>query len=125
VRRRGLQKRAKESLEEAKEAEVKRLKKIDEDIADAEYKFNDDHRDEIEAAQAYASRDPADDEEVEGEPLPIPVMPIFNKNEMMATLLGQNPPVFIPDEPEEEIDNDWVLTPAENEHQINIYLGRD
>ena len=52
-------------------------------------------------------------------------MPVFNKEEFLAKWLTDNPPINIPEEPVEEPDNDWILTPAELEALINSYFGRD
>jgi hypothetical protein len=36
-----------------------------------------------------------------------------------------NPPIIIPDEPIEELDNDWIMSPSELDYNVNTYLGRE
>ena len=100
------------------------------EIVEAENKYNEDHKEDMEAYLQYqqrSSRGEKDDEEEEDntEREPAPVMPVFNKEEFLAKWLTDNPPIVIPDEPVEEPDNDWILTPAELEVLINTYFGRD
>ena len=76
----------------------------------------DDNRDAIEAAIAYQNRPPAaeDEDEENEEPAekqPPPVMPVFNSEEFLAKWVHENPPVEIPDEVIEDLDNDWIYTP--------------
>ena len=99
------------------------------EIVEAENKYNEDHKEEMEAYLQYQQKsqrgDKNDDEEDEENNEAAPVMPVFNKEEFLAKWLSENPPVHIPDEPVEEPDNDWVLTQPELDALINSYFGRD
>jgi len=53
VRRKALQKKAKDQREEAIAKEAKRQDRMVWDVQEAENKYNDEHRDEIEAALAW------------------------------------------------------------------------
>jgi hypothetical protein len=79
-------------------------------VHEAEAKFNEDHRDEIEAAIAYQKRDPAEDED-EGEKEAAPVMPVFNKKEFLAKWFTDNPHTAIPHDVIFDVDNDLILSP--------------
>ena len=107
--------------------EEKRIERMQLEVAEAEVRFNDDHRDEIEAAIAYASRDPSQDEEEGegGEKEAPPVMPIFNKEEFLAKWLAENPAIEIPEEVVFDVDNDWVLSASEIDYHINAYFGKE
>jgi len=43
----------------------------------------------------------------------------------LTNWLNLNPPIIIPDEPIEELDNDWIMSQAELDYNVNTYLGRD
>lgn len=45
-------------------------------------------------------------------------MPIFNKDEFMEKWEEENPPVAIPNEVIDDIDNDWKLTEEEEESLV-------
>lgn len=53
VRRRALQRKAFEHREDMIVKEAKRQERMKEDLGEAEFKFNDDHREEIEAYYSY------------------------------------------------------------------------
>ena len=116
--------------EDSQRKEQARTQKLEVDIVEAENKYNEDHKEDMEAYLQYQQRSNRDknddDEEEEGtEREPAPVMPVFNKEEFLAKWLSENPPIVIPDEPVEEVDNDWIMTPAEQDAIVNSYLGRD
>ena len=67
TRRISLQKRARDAREEAIQKEDKRQERMTAEVKEAEARFKDDHRDEIDAAHAYANREQNDDEEGEKE----------------------------------------------------------
>jgi hypothetical protein len=97
------------------------------DLADAQEKFKDEHKDEIEAVLKWEEEELSkvndeygeeeDDEETEKEKKPKekPVMPVFDEEEFLSKWVEDNPPIFIPDEIEEEKDNDWVISEEEEE----------
>ena len=124
VRRISLQRRAKDQREEAIQKEAKRQERMVSESQDAENKFNDDHRDEIEAALAYQQREKSGDDEGE-ENEPVPVMPVFNKQEFLNKWLAENPPIEIPQPVVDDEDNDWILSQSEVEYHINTYFGKD
>jgi hypothetical protein len=125
TRRISLQKRAKDAREEAILKEDKRKERMTADVKEAEARFLDDHRDEIDAAHAYANRDQNDDEDAEKEKEQPPVMPVFNKEEFLAKWLLENPQVEIPEEVKDDVDNDWVLSPSETEYLISTYFNKE
>lgn len=125
VRRKAHQKKAKDMREDAINREQHRQERQVKETADAEAKFLDDRKDEIEAAIAYQNRDPSNDDQEDGEKEPVPVMPVFNKEEFTAKWLTDNPPIEIPEPVVDDIDNDWVLPPSEVEYLINSYFGKE
>jgi hypothetical protein len=130
TRRKALFRRAIELREEAIQKEAARKARLEVEIVDAENKYNEDHKEDMEAYLQYqqrSSRDKNDDDDDEDntEREAAPVMPVFNKEEFLAKWLTDNPTITIPEEPVEEPDNDWILTPAELETLINTYFGRD
>jgi hypothetical protein len=74
-------------------------------------------------SQREKNEDEDDEDNTEREAAP--VMPVFNKEEFLTKWLNDNPPINIPDEPVEEPDNDWLMSPADLEALINGYFGRD
>ena len=56
IRRRSLQKKAFDKREEAIQREAKRKERSDQELKDAEARFNEEHREEIEACLAYRER---------------------------------------------------------------------
>lgn len=44
-----------------------------------------------------------------------PVMPVFNKEEFLSKWDEEYPPISIPEEVQDEIDADWILTEEEEE----------
>lgn len=127
VRRKALFRRAKELREEAIVNEQKRKERLDVELVEAEVKFKEDNKDEIEAYHNYqqkSHRDSEDQDESAEKEAP-PVLPIFNKEAFLTNWLNMNPPIIIPDEPIEELDNDWIMSPSELDYNVNTYLGRE
>jgi hypothetical protein len=52
-------------------------------------------------------------------------LPVFNKEAFLANWLNSNPQILIPEEPIEEVDNDWIMTQSEHDYNVNTYLGRE
>lgn len=52
-------------------------------------------------------------------------MPVFNKPEFEAKWLTDNPPIEIPEQIYDDVDNDWVLSQNEIDYHINAYFGKD
>lgn len=95
------------------------------DVQEAETKYNDDHRDEIDAALAWQSRDRSGEEEGDEQPEQAPVMPVFNKQEFTAKWLSDNPQIEIPEPIVDDVDNDWILSQSETDYHINSYFGKE
>jgi hypothetical protein len=98
-------------------------------LIEAEEKFKEDHRDEIEAAQKFeeAEQNAANDEygqegededEQEKKPKERPEMPIFNIEDFLVKWNEDNPEIIIPNEVIDDLDNDWILSEEEEEHLI-------
>ena len=109
--------------------ENKRKERMDVEVVEAEVKFKEDNREEIEAYNNYqqkSQREPeGGDQDESAENNTAPVLPVFNKETFLTNWLNINPPIIIPDEPIEEIDNDWIMSQSELDYNINTYLGRD
>ena len=128
VRRKALFRRAKELREEAIVNEQKRKERLDVELVEAEVKFKEDNKDEIEAYQNYqqkSNRESEGDQDESAEKEAAPVLPVFNKEAFLTNWLNLNPPFIIPDEPIEELDNDWIMTQSELDYNVNTYLGRE
>ncbi len=129
MRRKALFRRAKELREEAIVNEGKRKERMDIEVVEAEAKFREDNKDEIEAYNQYQQKSQRESEGGEqdesAENQTIPILPVFNKDAFLANWLNANPPIIIPDEPIEEIDNDWKMTQSELDYHVNTYLGRE
>ena len=131
IRRKALKKKAREEREALIAAEEEREKKRVKDLEDAEAKFMDDHRDEIEAVQKYEEMEKGkkdddygeeEDEEKEQVPKEKPVMPEFNKEEFLQKWEEENPPVIVPEPIEDDKDHDWYMTEEEEEQLIQQYF---
>jgi len=101
-------------------------------LADGKEKFQDDHREEIEAYQKWQEeqankeegKDGYGDEEAESESQANqepPVLPVFNEEEYLEKFDEEFPDIFIPDEVIDDIDNDWVFTEEEEAEAIEKY----
>ena len=116
VRRRAKEKRSKEHREQQlqlrEERKLKRQKGTlllnGADVLDAEEKFKEDHKEEIEAAQKYEERLATGEEEEE--PKEVPVMPVFNKTEFLTKFDEEFPEIIIPTPVVFEKDKDWLLS---------------
>lgn len=104
------------------------------DIVEAEEKFKDEHKEEIETAlkaeqdeqekanDEYGEEEEEEEGEKEKKPKEKPVMPEFNHEEFLQKWEEDNPIVIIPDEIMDEFDRDWVLTEEEEEELIKQYF---
>lgn len=109
------------------------------DLQEAEDKFKEDHKDEIEAALKYEQmelekqEDDYGDEEVDEDdtgsggkdklPKEKPVMPVFNEDEFLEKWAEDNVEPQLPDEVIPDIDNDWVLLEEEEDALIQAYFA--
>ncbi len=102
-------------------------------MQEAEEKFKDEHKEDIEAAlkaeqeeldkmnDEYGEEED-EDEEKEKKPKEKPVMPVFNLEEFLQKWDEDNPPLMVPDEILDEHDRDWVLTEEEEEQLLQQYF---
>lgn len=110
VRRKAGKRRAREERELIIAKEEERLAKMEAETLEAEGKFQDEHREEIEAAQKYEQleRDRRDDDygEEGGEedeepkeklPKEKPIMPVFNREEFINKWIEEYSPLEIPE----------------------------
>jgi hypothetical protein len=135
-RQRTLQNR--EALEKE---EAERVARMDVEVQEAEAKFADEHKEEIEAAAKweneqqnangdddYGEEDDEDEKpskDVEEKPKEKPVVPVFNREEFLKKWLEENPKIEIPEAGNEEIDTDWVLNPGELQGLLLAFLSKD
>jgi HrpA-like RNA helicase len=105
---------------------------MEQDVVEAEAKFMEEHKDEIEAAQKFEEQEKQkkddeygeeeEDEEKEKVPKEKPVMPVFNKEEYLQKWLEDNPVIEIPPPVVDDKDSDWYMTEEEEEALINAYF---
>ena len=117
--------------------EQERQLKMQADIAEAEAKFNEENKEQIDAVNAwdaaktgtahdeYGEEDGEEDakEAKEEEPKERPEMPVFNKDEFLKGWLEENPVIEIPSEEQVEADADWVLSEEEEQAALAAYLA--
>lgn len=114
VRRKNIARKDKEHRDETIQKEAARKERMAHEIKDAEERFLDDNKDAIEAALAYQQKQGQEEEDENDEPAekqPPPVMPVFNSEEFLSKWVIDNPPIDIPDEVVEDLDNDWIYNP--------------
>ncbi len=131
-------KKAREDREALINKEKDRQAKKEQDVIDAEQKFKEDRRDEIEAAlrweeeQQHNRRDDYGEENHEGDYREAhgngengrpPVMPVFNREEYLHKWLEDNPVIEIPPMVIDDKDNDWYLNPEDEEAVIHAYYA--
>jgi hypothetical protein len=104
------------------------------DLQEAEEKFKEEHKDEIEAALKYEQMElerqedeygeEEEDDEVPREKMPKekPAMPVFNEEEFLVKWVEENPEPMLPEQIVRDIDNDWVLSEEEEEALISGYF---
>lgn len=117
--------------------EQERQLKMQADIAEAEAKFNEENKEQIDAVNAwdaaktgaahdeYGEEDGEEDakEAKEEEPKERPEMPVFNKDEFLKGWLEENPVIEIPSEEQVEADADWILSEEEEQAALAAYLA--
>ena len=117
------------------------MARMDVEVQEAEAKFADEHKEEIEAAAKweneqqnangdddYGEEDDEDEKpskDVEEKPKEKPVVPVFNREEFLKKWLEENPKIEIPEAGNEEIDTDWVLNPGELQGLLLAFLSKD
>ncbi len=113
----------------AEDREEKRKLEYDE----AFQKFEEDHKDEIEAYEKslveeenpkeadYGEEE--EEEQAEVKPKEKLVRPEFNIEEHYQKWDDENPVIDIPEEVVDDVDNDWELTEEEEETLLNNYFA--
>lgn len=114
-------------MKESEERKVNRAAFLNE----AEQKFKEDHKEEIEAYEKYladkAKKETqeygADDAQEEEVPVAAvsPVQYVFDSIEPSAKFDEENPTIVIPDALIADIDNDWILDEEETSAIISAY----
>lgn len=101
-------------------------------MVEAEEKFKDDHREEIENYEKWIAEKEAKENEEYGDELdddenenPLdkepPTLPEFVAEEYLEKFDEDNPEIYIPDEVVDDIDNDWPMTEDEEAELIAQY----
>lgn len=128
-------KRDRETREQKlKEAEDRaELKK--QQLEEAEAKFLEDHREDIEKYEAYQEEQRAKEAQEYGEELDNededaadkepPTLPEFNQAEFLEKFDEETPEIEIPAEVVDQIDNDWVLEESERDEIIAAYWAEN
>ena len=65
----------------------------------------------------------ADEDEEEKANQEPPVLPKFDKEEMEEKFDDENPPIDIPPEQDDDINNDWVLEEDQETELINAFIA--
>ena len=118
-RRKALAKKAKEDREAKIKASEERKINRATCLEEAENKFKDERKEEIEAFARYQEEqekkagqeygeelDEEDEAKANQEP---PVLPVFDPKEPSEKFDDENPAIEIPSEVVDDIDNDWIL----------------
>lgn len=100
-------------------AKEERLAKRNSDLEEAKEKFNEEHKEEIDAYEAwkakqaegddqYGEEDEDDEDDAKKNKDP-PMLPIFDQKEFLLKWDEETPDIIISDELTDDVDNDWVL----------------
>ena len=77
-------------------------------------------------AKAAQSYDDEEEEGEDGEAKEVPQKPVFDPTEHFEKFDEDNPPIVIPAEIPIEVDNDWPMTPEEEEELIvNFWAAKE
>ena len=133
IRRKALAKKAVEDRETRIAQSEERAANREQYLIDMQEKFNEDHREEIEAFERFQEDKKLKESEEYGEEADDgedayaganqepPVMPVFDQKEAQDKFDDENPEIVIPPEVKHDIDNDWVLTEDEEQDHIAQY----
>ena len=134
IRRKAIQKRNREDRSQKEEAKAKRDADREQYLADKEAEFIENNKEDIEtynkwqeeqqrlAEQDYGEEAGSEDEEDKANQEP-PVLPVFNREEAEEKFDDENAPIDIPEEQEDDINNDWLLTEDEEAQLIESFNG--
>ena len=116
--------------------EKERQLRLEQEMVEAEAKFTEEHKEEIEAAvkweqdQNGAGKDDeyGDEGDDDGGASAMdtrrqekPEMPVFNKEDFLRKWLEENPVIEIPPEYVPDQDADWILTEEEEQTLVNSF----
>lgn len=114
---------------------------MEQELAEAEAKFAEEHKDEIDAVAKWESDQAAkangagveeygdEDEDDEGNTSAVktardevkPELPIFKKDEFLKRWIEENPVIEIPPEQSPENDTDWLLSEEEEAALVTAF----
>lgn len=138
--RKAQRQRALSNRDSLQKKEAERIARLDMDVAEAEAKFYEEHKEEIDAAtkwdteqQNHAVEDEYGEEDDEDEkvqkeeekPKEKPLASVFNKEEFLKRWLDENPKIEIPEEGDEAQDADWQINPEELQVLLQAFLAKD
>ena len=123
--------------EELIKREQERQARQAQELIEAEGKYIEEHKEEIELAQKWEADqngggqddDYGDENDEDGASAmdtrrqERPEMPVFNKEEFLKKWLEENPIIDIPPEYVPEIDADWELTEEEEQRLVSTFMG--
>ena len=130
VRRKALILKEREERDSKIKAKEDREKKMEAELEEAKQKFLEEHKDEIDAYEAYKKAqegggddygDEDEEEEEEAKNKEPPTLPVFNQEEFLEAWTQENPEIVIQDSTKDDIDNDWILSEEEQEDQIKAF----
>lgn len=136
--RKAQRKKAIQQREQLIQKEEERKNRLQIELGEAENKFAEEHKEEIELAQKWEQDQQVQQEDDYGEEgegdddggksaidtrrQERPEMPVFNKEEFLRKWLEENPVIEIPPEYTPEVDADWVLTQEEEQSLVTTFL---
>ena len=132
IRRKAIHKKNSEEKASKEEAKAKREADREQFLLDKETEFNEQNKDDIElyrkweeeqkrlAEQEYGDEKGSDEDDDKANQEP-PTLPEFDREEMEEKFDDENPPIEIPPDAEDDINNDWALTEEEELELINAF----
>mmetsp|Transcript_28748 Transcript_28748/g.43419 ORF Transcript_28748/g.43419 Transcript_28748/m.43419 type:complete len:198 (-) Transcript_28748:7-600(-) len=130
IRRRALIQKERDERESKIKLKEEREAKRATDLEAAKTKFQEDHKDEIEAYEAYRLKleeggdeynDEEDDEQNEETNKEPVTLPEFDEAEFFEEWDQENPDIIIAEGTEDDVDNDWVLSEEDAAEEIKKF----
>ena len=125
IRRKALIHKEREERDFKLKAAEDRAAKRTKELEDAQDKFLEDHKEDIEIFEAYQraqtggeeayGEEEEDEEASQAKPKEPPVLPVFNEEEFLTRWDEEIPEITVSGSAEDDIDNDWILTEEEIE----------
>jgi len=134
IRRKAIQKKNREEKASREEAKEKREADREQFLLDKENEFNELNREDIETynkwqeeqkrleEEDYGEEKGSEDEDDKANQEP-PILPVFNKEEAVEKFDDDNPPVEIPPDADDDINNDWLLEEDQEAELIAAFNG--